>query len=73
MNSKKVKYEISEMSFGKVIKVESFHQLQNHNQIQNKLKLTTKNGLIKEINKISPLQVGQSKTIVFYEKIQIIS
>ena len=69
MNSKKVKYEISEMSFGKVIKVKSFHQLQNHNRIQNKLKLTTKNGLIKEVNQISPLKVGQSKTIVFHKKI----
>lgn len=49
--------------------VESFHQLQKHNRIQNKFKLTTKKGLIQEINKISPLQVGQSKIIVFYEKI----
>lgn len=49
--------------------VESFHQLQKHNQIQNKFKLTTKYGLIKKIDKISPLRVGQSKTIVFYEKL----
>jgi hypothetical protein len=49
--------------------VESFHQLQEHNRIENQFKLITKSGLIKEINKISPLRVGQSKTILFYEKL----
>jgi hypothetical protein len=49
--------------------VQSFHQLQEDNRIQNQFKLITKSGRIKEINKISPLRVGQSKTILFYEKL----
>jgi len=49
--------------------VESFHQLQEDNRIQNQFKLITKSGIIKEIHKIYPLRIGQSKTIFFYEKL----
>ena len=49
--------------------VESFHQLQEDNRIQNQFKLITKSGRIKETDKISPLRVGQSNTVLFYEKL----
>jgi hypothetical protein len=49
--------------------VQSFNELQDDNRIKNKFKLMTKSGLIKEMNKISPLRVGQSKMILFYEKL----
>jgi hypothetical protein len=48
--------------------VQSFNQLQEDNRIKNQFKLITKPRLIKETNKISPLRVGQSKTILFSEK-----
>lgn len=39
--------------------LESFHQLQNDKNIKNQFKLITKSRLIKEMNQIGPLRVGQ--------------
>lgn len=49
--------------------VQAFDQLQEDNPIKNQLKLITKSEIIKKIDELIPLKIGQNKIILFYEKL----
>lgn len=49
--------------------VQEFNSLQQKSFIQNQFQLITKSGIIQKVNKLTPLKIGQSELILFYENL----
>ena len=49
--------------------VQEFNSLQQKSFIENQFQLITKSGITQKVDKLTPLKIGQSKLIIFYENL----